>query len=109
MKQLQHPATPLNESTRAVVSRAQSGHAKAVSRWKQAGKLVVASAHSRRNIGEALNIGAREHMSGVDVFDGDAARCGKPAESKTNDDLITVKPVVDGRLKNLGKGDANAD
>lgn len=106
MKQLPHPATPLNESTKGVVSRARTGHAEAVSRWRQAGKLAVAAIHSRKNIGEALHVGGREHMSHVDCFDGSAARCGKPAESKTNEDLITVRPVVDGRLKNFGKGDA---
>lgn len=72
-------------------------------------------AHSRRNIGDALRVGGREHMSGVDSFDGDGARrggdesqsegetTGDNGEEGKEKDLITVKPVVDGRMLDVAR------
>jgi hypothetical protein len=107
MKTLKEPPRPLNESTRQVISKARTRHEHIVQRWKDASRKAIAYAHSRKNINEALDIGCREHMSGFDVFDGDSARCGKETAHKTFDDLVTVKPVIDGRFKNLGKEEAS--
>ena len=64
--------------------------------------------HSREHIGDALNVGAREHMSGVDCYDGQKARTGEESGKgggmkKLEGDLITIRPAVDGRLKDKGR------
>jgi hypothetical protein len=62
--------------------------------------------HSIAEIGDALRIAQREHMTAIDRFDGAMARCGnisKAAKSKGQIDLVVVAPVADGRLKDLGR------
>ncbi|KAI6036873.1 Metallo-dependent phosphatase-like protein, partial [Pisolithus microcarpus] len=45
-----------------------------------------------------INVSAREHMSGVDCFDGGTVRRGRGAA-----DLPVIHPAVDGRLKDEGR------
>lgn len=62
--------------------------------------------HSIAEIGDALRIAQREHMTDIDKFDGAKARCGDTAgasKSKGKIDLVVVSPLVDGRLKDLGR------
>jgi hypothetical protein len=45
-------------------------------------------------------------MSNVDCFDGQSARSGAPGQVELGDeDLLVVHPVVDGRLKNIGRNE----
>lgn len=59
-----------------------------------------------------FKIVGREHMSGVDCFDGSQARAEKGGEATTTDDeqsgevdpdLLVIDPTVDGRLKDVGR------
>lgn len=73
--------------------------------------ILTSQEHSRRDISDALRVGGREHMSSVDPFDGGGARAGercKIPESRSFGEtdpgtLVTVKPVVDGRMRDLSR------
>jgi len=64
--------------------------------------LETQSTHYRKHI----QISKTEHMSPVDVFDGENARKGLECKSVTaddlEDDLLVVSPRIDGRLRNVG-------
>lgn len=55
---------------------------------------------------ENLNVGHRESMRAVDPFDGEKMRkgekCAEP-QVEQDDDLLTISPIVDGRLKDQGR------
>lgn len=87
-------------------------------RWVEATTKVLRArvqAHSRGNICDALRVGGREHMSAVDSYDGGGARLGLGHEEKEkeggkegkgeegDEDLVTVKPVVDGRMLDVAR------
>jgi len=103
MQQL--PSTPssephLHRETSGVLSRARA-------RWQNAGKRIIASRKhaSERNL-DAHKVAGREHMQGVDCFDGGKVRCGGETSEGDEDstkDLIEIKPEVDGRLKDVGR------
>jgi 5'-nucleotidase len=86
---------------------------KAKQRWLKAAEMVVnferqraPSGHSIDEIGDALRIAQQEHMTDIDRFDGAGARCGNPSglvPSKGEVELVVVKPIVDGRLKDVGR------
>lgn len=116
--------THLHEDTHAIVSRERvktlkSSHHQprhSISgRWKDAAHEIIRRTRSKAHYRNPLNISAREHMTDVDCFDGTQARTvGKTAEArvastsnedKTDDesDVIVVHPVVDGRLKDVGR------
>ena len=56
-----------------------------------------------------FNITAREHMSGVDCYDGKKVRQGRGGNGKDGDektckeDLLLIHPVVDGRFKDVAR------
>ncbi|KAJ1307540.1 hypothetical protein OPQ81_001637 [Rhizoctonia solani] len=83
---------------------------KAKQRWLKAAEMIVnfekqraPTSHSVAEIGDALRIAQREHMTEIDRFDGAKARCGRASKSKGNIDLVVVSPAADGRLKDLGR------
>ncbi|CCO28936.1 Trifunctional nucleotide phosphoesterase protein YfkN Includes: RecName: Full=2',3'-cyclic-nucleotide 2'-phosphodiesterase/3'-nucleotidase [Rhizoctonia solani AG-1 IB] len=83
---------------------------KAKQRWLKAAEMIVnferqraPTGHSISEIGDALRIAQREHMTDIDSFDGAKARCGKASQSKAKTDLVVVSPATDGRLKDLGR------
>jgi hypothetical protein len=61
--------------------------------------------HCRETITEALWVSDSENMSEVDQFDGRKARTGTSSEVEQDPgtDLVKVRPVLDGRLKDLGR------
>ncbi|KAL4253855.1 5'-nucleotidase family protein [Abortiporus biennis] len=95
------------------ISGPRSGGAK----WRHAAHAALR--WSRRHYRDLISVTEREHMSGVDCFDGKGARCFKPngngipgQERKLDDqtivgeddtDLVIIHPVVDGRLLNEAK------
>ncbi|KAJ3515958.1 hypothetical protein NLJ89_g1419 [Agrocybe chaxingu] len=83
----------------------------AISLWKQAVGTVIRHTRSGLHDQQCFNISATEHMSSVDAFDGGNARKGHPcAEASvntSNEDLLVVHPVIDGRLKDEGKVDTS--
>ncbi|GAB1521931.1 hypothetical protein RhiTH_005030 [Rhizoctonia solani] len=83
---------------------------KAKQRWLKAAEMIVnferqraPTGHSVGEIGDALRIAQREHMTDIDRFDGSKARCGRTLQFKGKVDLVVVAPIVDGRLKDLGR------
>ncbi|KAH7107747.1 Metallo-dependent phosphatase [Auriculariales sp. MPI-PUGE-AT-0066] len=83
----------LHEQTPSIIQGARE-------RWRNAAHKVV---EHRRHIRDASSIANREHMSDFDCFDGQAARTGKVAEKRSPVEVITIHPVVDGRLKDVAR------
>lgn len=71
--------------------------------------------HTGEYIGDALRIGGRERMGSIDAVDGKSIRDINHPESigdghthedegaRHEGDLIVVKPVVDGRMRDIGR------
>lgn len=76
-------------------------------RWKHAAAKVL-HAH-RRHIKDALHVANHEHMSRVDCYDGQAARSGTTPNCQADNNLITIHPVVDGRLRDRARQDERGD
>lgn len=79
---------------------------KAILQWKHAASLALRWARSRAHYQDQLNVSTTEHMSSVDPYDGKGIRSGTESEKKddeADDDLLTVSPEVDGRLKDEGR------
>jgi len=89
--------------------RENSSHSsKLASHWKHAAHLATLRwRRSRTHYQEHLNICNVESMSGVDPFDGEKIRGGQRTTEKQEnnevDDLLTISPEVDGRLKDEGR------
>lgn len=81
----------------------------APSKWRHAAHLALR--WSRSHYKDHIYVTEREHMSGVDCFDGAHARCapqekagrGGDKEGEDAQDLITIHPVIDGRLHDEGR------
>jgi hypothetical protein len=73
--------------------------------WKQAATLAIRHLRSTAHYRNNFKISVTEHMSAVDAFDGERARKGlacTPASSDEYENLLSVTPEVDGRLKDEG-------
>ena len=100
----------LHDDTNSIISkererRERHAKSKATQQWQNAATLALRS--SRAHYQDQINVSAREHMSGVDCFDGGKARKGYAAEKDNHgeEDLPTIRPVVDGRLKDKAIAD----
>lgn len=82
--------------------------------WKTAAHEIIRRSRSKAHYRNPMNISIREHMTDVDCFDGAQARAtGREGDAKHEDtsedneeevaDVVVVHPVVDGRLKNVGR------
>lgn len=109
------------EKTKArEATHAATGSQKAQELWRQAIDGVRAIIHSPFHFRTPFIIANREHMSAYDCFDGQSARMGFQAELDSsqvsaneedelddkNRDLLVITPAVDGRLKDVGRGQA---
>ncbi|KAH9952203.1 Metallo-dependent phosphatase [Amylocystis lapponica] len=79
---------------------------KIAGKWRHAANLALR--WSRAHYKDHINVTEREHMSEVDCFDGKGARGGETSKGQSNkkaskDDLVTIHPIVDGRLKDEGR------
>jgi len=103
----------LHSSTQITVSREKAKRlvrdrnqpqSSIVHRWKHAAEMARRWSRSRTHYQEQLNVCTMEHMSVVDPFDGSNTRKGKGTgmrpEAVEDEDLLTVRPEVDGRLRN---------
>ncbi|KAI0670630.1 Metallo-dependent phosphatase [Trametes maxima] len=95
--------------------RAKSPAGRIGDMWRRVAGLALR--WSRGHYRDHLRVTGREHMSEVDCFDGDKMRKGdfeegkeKQGEAQENEelngaeeDLVTIHPVVDGRLKDEGR------
>ena len=110
----------LNHASNEVINREKArqdqfrrhmSHSDAVSKWRRA--LHLALRWSRAHYRDHINVAEREHMSPVDCFNGATVRRGRTRErdaedlddvhDHSTDDLLTIHPVVDGRLKDEGR------
>lgn len=79
---------------------------KAIQQWKHAASLVIRWSRSQIHYQDQLNVSTTEHMSLVDPYDGQSARSGLDNDKKaapSDEDLLTISPEVDGRLKDAGR------
>ncbi|KAI0371748.1 Metallo-dependent phosphatase [Pilatotrama ljubarskyi] len=95
--------------------RAKSPAGRIGDMWRRVAGLALR--WSRGHYRDHLRVTGREHMSAVDCFDGDRMRKGdfgadetkegKAHESEelngVDEDLVTIHPIVDGRLKDEGR------
>jgi 2',3'-cyclic-nucleotide 2'-phosphodiesterase (5'-nucleotidase family) len=102
----------LHEQTHKIIQNERSRLVKATSRlsaaaehWQKVASSSLRWSRTRRRFSEHIHITSREHMSGVDCFDGAKQRAGEPqGESDglgkpSDEDLLVVHPWVDGRLR----------
>ncbi|KAI0362720.1 Metallo-dependent phosphatase [Trametes cingulata] len=95
--------------------RAKSPAGRIGDMWRRVAGLALR--WSRGHYRDHLRVTGREHMSAVDCFDGDRmrkgdfggdlAKQGKEQENEelngADEDLVTIHPIVDGRLKDEGR------
>lgn len=105
----------LHSATKDAISREQARRdniriqeeSSAAQNWKHAAGLAARWSRSLAHYRDQINVTAIEDMSDVDCFDGEQARSGKTTairrEDGTDEDLITVSPVVDGRLRDVSR------
>ncbi|KAG6874324.1 hypothetical protein C0995_001549 [Termitomyces sp. Mi166 len=95
------------ETARRKVGKAHEEFAVA-EHWKRAAKLVVQWwRRSRLHYRDQLSVCTTEHMSPVDAYDGQSIRRGEGRARKrwafNEEDLITIHPEIDGRLKDIAR------
>ncbi|KAI6116926.1 Metallo-dependent phosphatase-like protein [Pisolithus croceorrhizus] len=121
MTRLSHQTMGLNllhDDTPSIIAREvdhQKRHAggrktKTTDRWQSA-MAAVRCLIPKTHYLDHINVSAREHMSGVDCFDGGTVRRGRGAavqvgSSDFHQDLPVIHPAVDGRLKDEGRIEA---
>jgi 5'-nucleotidase len=92
---------------KAKQNKFQNHKSHAADRWKRAGTLIMHLSRATRHYRDQISITHKEDMSSVDCFDGARLRAGgSPVQdgAKSNEqdeDMITIHPIVDGRLKNV--------
>ncbi|KAJ6618304.1 Metallo-dependent phosphatase-like protein [Mycena sp. CBHHK59/15] len=98
----------LHSTTKGAISRRQrerysSSHDAIAQQWNHAAHLALRLTRSRAHYQDHLNVCTLESMSSINVdpFDGEKARAGKESKPIKFDyqDLLTISPEVDGRLK----------
>lgn len=78
-------------------------------RWQHAAVDALHKLRSRVHYEDRFSIAAREHMSGVDCYDGKKIRRGGVGDGKNGhektckEDLLVIHPVVDGRFKDVAR------
>ena len=88
-------------------------NANAKAHWKQIVVDKVLS-RSKKRMEEAFSVSGREHMAGVDCYNGTSTRgAGREAAISEQDDeavqaearkhLMTIEPVIDGRMKDIAR------
>ncbi|KAJ7093165.1 Metallo-dependent phosphatase-like protein [Mycena epipterygia] len=94
------------EKARQEREQHRSQHGSIAAQWKHAAHLALRWSRSRTHYQEHLNVCTLESMSSVDPFDGEKMRGGQQlAKHRVLDenDLLTISPEVDGRLKDGGR------
>ena len=89
-------------------ARRHSFWPKFTQRWQNAAVSTLHKLRSRVHYQDHFTVTAREHMSGVDCYDGKKVRQGngngKIGPEKTyKEDLLVIHPVVDGRFKDVAR------
>ncbi|THH15603.1 hypothetical protein EW146_g4905 [Bondarzewia mesenterica] len=86
-------------------AKIKSHQSRAGENWRRAASFALRWSRSKRHYQDHIGVASKEHMSGVDCFDGAQIRAlgsvheeGRQEKAPADDDMITVHPVVDGRL-----------
>ncbi|KLO14900.1 Metallo-dependent phosphatase [Schizopora paradoxa] len=112
--------THLNKMTDHMISHAKkraqrkATSSRAREHWRFAMDEIRQQVRSAMQYQAPFRVVEREHMSGIDCFDGSRARAEKGGEEpslrkddegsgKVDPDLLVIDPVVDGRLKDVGR------
>ncbi|KAJ7632241.1 Metallo-dependent phosphatase-like protein [Roridomyces roridus] len=92
----------LCSATKTSIAREQY-RSKVASQWKHAAHLALR--RSREHYREHLAVCSAESMSCIDPFDGEKTRGGESTSMRDVevDDLLTINPEVDGRLRDEGR------
>lgn len=77
-------------------------------KWQHAASCAIRTLRSGIHYLDHINVTAREHMSGVDCFDGKKVRRGNEPNGSSrptcnHNDLPVIHPVIDGRLRDEGR------
>ncbi|KAF9228782.1 Metallo-dependent phosphatase [Gyrodon lividus] len=75
-------------------------------KWQHAAAKILHKLRSRAHYLDHINITAREHMSGVDCFNGKKVRRGNGENGhgkSHSEDLPVIHPVADGRFKDVAR------
>ncbi|KAG5718664.1 Trifunctional nucleotide phosphoesterase protein YfkN [Termitomyces sp. T112] len=103
------PRTEAAVSRETARRRTRKAHEESVvaEHWKRAAKLAVQwSRRSRLHYQDQLSICTTEHMSPVDAYDGQSIRREGQTRKRwtfNEEEMITVHPEIDGRLKDIAK------
>lgn len=110
-----NPQVDLQPRTEAAVSRetvrrkAGKTHEESIGaeHWKRAARLALQwSRKSRLHYQDHLSVCTTEHMSTVDAYDGQSVRKEGQMRKRmdfNDEDILTVYPEIDGRLKDLAR------
>lgn len=96
----------VREKARQEREQHRSQHGTITAQWKHAAHLALRWSRSRTHYQEHLNVCTLENMSSVDPFDGEKMRGGQHLAGHRvldENDLLTISPEVDGRLKDEGR------
>jgi 5'-nucleotidase len=109
-KQMLHPDTTriLAREQERLERHAPDAGAVARRLWRVAASRALHQSRAGAHYGDHISVSSREHMSDVDCFDGARIR-GQSANDKkkehttSDEDLLSISPEVDGRLKDEGR------
>ncbi|KAH7889945.1 Metallo-dependent phosphatase-like protein [Phlebopus sp. FC_14] len=110
-------ANHLHKGTASIIEReiehqkrhANAQNASVVQMWHHAVAAAMRRVRSGSHYQDIIDVTAREHMSGVDCFNGSRIRRGSKVEDENSisnrysEDLLAIHPTVDGRLKDEGR------
>ena len=96
----------MNPTSASIVSRAQARSKR--QKLLNAVAKALSKKRTRSHHRSYHSIATKEHMSGVDCFDGEAARSifkQKQVDGSDNSDadLIVIHPAVDGRMRDIAR------
>ncbi|KAJ7074326.1 Metallo-dependent phosphatase-like protein [Mycena amicta] len=96
----------LHPTTKSAIGREQARQS-APARWKHAAQLALRWRRSRAHYQDHLRVSDLESMHTVDACDGKKMRRGEqqhePRIQTEDQDLLSISPAVDGRLKDEGR------
>lgn len=107
----------LQESTSRILhtereKQKQHKPASAAKLWRIAASKALHGSRQHQHYRDHIGVAEREHMSEVDIFDGDSVRRGRgeaegqgkrEVSQEREGDLLTIHPGVDGRLKDVAR------
>ncbi|EIN07679.1 Metallo-dependent phosphatase [Punctularia strigosozonata HHB-11173 SS5] len=98
------------ELERAKKYKKADTHSWAAIAWQHAASLALHRTRRASHYRDHMSVATKEHMSGVDCFDGAKTRggeglaeAGAGSAGQNEEDLLVITPEVDGRLEDVGR------